>query len=259
MDHEVEYDDAMVKILELIWGEGFMAPGSTELVDKLVSGLRIQGKRVLDIGSGLGGSACYLAETYGALVTGIDIEPQLVELSNRKSKQSGLADTTEFILVEPGPLPFSEESFDIVLSAGAFTQIPDKSSMFTECLRVLTPGGKMHSFDWTTPNGVISDDLRYFFEVEDLSYALETPGTFERLLKTAGFTEVTASDDSEWYRRQSREEYELIKGTLYAQMVELLGSKDADHFVENWRAMAIVFEKGDLTQTICRSSKPERQ
>jgi hypothetical protein len=29
-----------------------------------------------------------------------------------------------------------------------------------------------------------------------------------------------------------------------------------DHEVENWRAMAIVFEKTELTQTICRSSKP---
>ena len=41
------------------------------------------------------------------------------------------------------------------------------------------------------------------------------------------------------------------------QLADLLGKPDADHFVENWRAMAIVFEKGDLTQTIFRSIKPD--
>ena len=45
----------MIRMLELIWGEGFMAPGGPAKVDDLVSGLDLQGKRVLDIGSGLGG------------------------------------------------------------------------------------------------------------------------------------------------------------------------------------------------------------
>ena len=103
----------------------------------------------------------------------------------------------------------------------------------------------MRNFEWTTSSDTLSEDLLYFFEVEDLSYALELPGDYESYLRAAGFGDISVADDSGWYRRQSREEYELLKGRLYQQMVYLLGKADADHFVENWRAMAIVFENGD--------------
>lgn len=257
MGHEAEYSDSMVKMLELIWGEGFMAPGGPELADRLVAGLDLEGKQLLDIGSGLGGPSCHLAENHGAIVTGVDIEPQLIEISNRYARQQGLSGQAEFILVEPGPLPFADDSFDIVISAGAITQIPDKPAIFAECFRILKKGGVLRNFDWTAANETPSDDLLYFIEMEELSYALELPTTYEDYLRAAGFGDISVSDDSGWYRRQSREEYELLKGPLYRQMIELLGKPTADHFVEDWRAMAIVFEKGDLTQTRFRSTKPD--
>ena len=251
----VEYHDAMIRMLELVWGEGYMAPGGPALVDQLVRGLDLQGRRVLDIGSGLGGPSCHLAGAHGAQVTGIDIEPQLVDLSNRRAKSLGLAQQARFVLVEPGPLPFEDGAFDVVLSAGAFTQIAAKKAMFGECYRVLRPGGALHLFDWTSPLAQPSPELLYFFEMEGLTYALESPDTYAELLAKAGFRDVRVADDTDWYRRQSRAEYELMRGELYPRMVELLGVEDADHFVEDWRSMAVVFEKGHLTQTICRSRK----
>ncbi len=98
--------------------------------------------------------------------------------------------------------------------------------------------------------------MRYFFEMEGLTYALETPESYAELLAAAGFTEISVEDDTDWYRRQCRKEYETMQGDLYPRMVDLLGRQDADHFVEDWRSMVVVFEKGDLTQTICRSRKP---
>ena len=150
MCHEVEYSDAMIRMLELIWGEGYMAPGGPDLVNKLVNGLDLAGKRVLDIGSGLGGPSCHLAHKRGAIVTGVDIEPQLIEISNRSAQRKNLAGSVEFKLVEPGPLPFADDSFDIVISAGAITQIPDKPAIFAECFRILKNGGKLRNFEWTT-------------------------------------------------------------------------------------------------------------
>ena len=68
MTQEIEYHDAMVTILELIWGDGFMAPGGKGNVDNLVEGLDVRNKSILDIGSGLGGPAFVLAKGYGASV-----------------------------------------------------------------------------------------------------------------------------------------------------------------------------------------------
>ena len=137
MDCEIEYYDAMMKMLELIWGEGFMAPGGTRNVDKMVQGLDLQDKRVLDIGCGMGGPDCYLAEQHGARTTGIDLEPQLIESARALAQEKGLQSQCEFIRVEPGALPFPDQHFDLVISSGAFTQISDKSKMFAECYRVL--------------------------------------------------------------------------------------------------------------------------
>ena len=255
-DLEVEYHDSMIAMLELIWGEGFMAPGGADLVDRLVRGIDLDGKRVLDIGSGLGGPDCYLAERYGARVTGIDIESKLVKLSNDRARRMNLEDRARFRLVEPGPLPFPDASIDLLMSAGAITQIPGKSGLFAECRRVLRPGGLMRSFEWTTSSREPSDEMRRFFELEGLTYALEIPEEYERLLREAGFTDIRVTDDSGWYRRQSREEHELIRGPLYPRMRELLGQADADHFVESWDAMAAVFETGELTQTTIFCARP---
>jgi len=253
---EVEYHEAMIRMLGLIWGDGYMAPGGPAKTDDLVRGLDLHGKRVLDIGSGLGGPSCHLAAQHRAVVTGIDIEPQLVELARQRAKTNELQNRLNFLLVQPGPLTFPDASFDVIVSAGSFTQIADKRELFEECNRVLVPGGALHNLDWTTPLDSPSDELRYFFEMEGLTYALDNPATYAELLEAAGFTDVCIEDDTDWYRRQCREEYESMLGDLYPRMVELLGRDDADHFVEDWRSMVVVFEKGDLTLTLCRSRKP---
>ena len=51
--HVSEYHDSMVSFLECNRGRDFMAPGGEHNVDKLVEGLDLAGKRVLDIGRGL--------------------------------------------------------------------------------------------------------------------------------------------------------------------------------------------------------------
>ena len=101
-----------------------------------------------------------------------------------------------------------------------------------------------------------SDDMRYWFEVEGLTYALDTLEGFAEMFTRAGLVDIHTRDASDWYRAECQREYELIKGELYARMVELLGQQDADHFVENWRAMAIVCESGEMRQGYCRGHKP---
>jgi hypothetical protein len=102
-----------------------------------------------------------------------------------------------------------------------------------------------------------SEDMLNWFEIEGLTYALKTLHEFGVLLRGTGFASVETTDASDWYRAEVRREYELIKGDLYERMVELLGKDDADHFVEDWRAMAIVCKSGELRQGYCRGRRPE--
>src|SRR5690606_10965797 len=94
--HVSEYHDSMVAFLEWIWGRDYMAPGGEGNVDRMVAGIELAGRRVLDIGCGIGGPAFVLARKYGAEVTGIDLEPQLVARANRRAEELGLSERAEF-------------------------------------------------------------------------------------------------------------------------------------------------------------------
>jgi len=247
----------MVTMLQLIWGEGYMAPGGPGNVAKMLRGLETRGKRILDIGSGIGGPALEMARTHGADVVGIDLAAPLVEHATRDAERHGLADRCTFRTVEIGPLPFDDQSFDIVVSSGALTQTKDKAAIFRDCYRILRPGGSLSCYDWTKAEGEYSEDMLYWFKMEELTYSLEMLENYEKHLTDIGFVDVWIEDASDWYRDKAGREYELIRTDLYPRMVELLGQDSADHFVENWRSLVVVCDTGELRQGYCRGRKPQ--
>ena len=117
MSHDDEYHANMVSMLELIWGEGYMAPGGPGNVAKLLDG--------------------------------IDLETPLIERARASAQRLGLADRCSFRVVEPGPLPFADASFDIVIISGAVTQTADAAAL-SRLFRghaVLVPHGGTHLRD----------------------------------------------------------------------------------------------------------------
>lgn len=256
MEHESEYHDAMITLLELLWGKDFMSPGGEGNVANMIGGLNVREKSILDIGCGLGGPAFVLVKKYGANVVGIDIEAELIERAQRRAMELGLEAQTDFQVTEPGPLTFPIESFDVVFSIGAFTQIENKREMYLECRRVLKPGGVLTCYDWMKSEGEYSEDMLYFFKMEGLTYAMVTPKRQATLLNEAGFTDVEIMDRSDWYQLRAREEYQQLKSKLYPRMLELIGQENADYFVENWRSMVVVCEKGEMLQVYSRGHKP---
>ncbi len=251
-----EYHDAMVAFLEWIWGRDYMAPGGEGNVDKLVRGIDLDGKRVLDIGCGIGGPAFVLAKKYGALVTGIDLEPQLIARATRRAAELGLSKQAEFLTVTLGPLPFPDRSFDLVFTSGALTQTEDKPGIVAECFRVLKPGGTLTCYDWLKHDGPVTDDLRYFIQMEGLTYNFISLAELGRHLAAGGFEDITMEDGSDWYRREARREYEHMRGEGRAQAVALIGEENTAHMIEDWRSMVVVCENGELRQGYTRGRRP---
>lgn len=255
MSHDNEYHDNMVTMLELIWGDGYMAPGGAGNVAKLLQGITPRGKRILDIGCGIGGPAFEMARSHGAEVVGIDLEQPLIDRATAAALRHGLEDRCRFQAVDGGPLPFADQSFDVVVSSGAITQTDDTHALLSEARRVLRPGGHMTCYEWLKSDAEISDDMRYWLRLEGLTYALETLLQLKARFVEAGFKDVIATDASDWYQAEARREYALIKGELYDRVVELLGADAAEHFVEDWRAMTVVCDSGEMRQGYCRGRK----
>ena len=143
-----EYDDAMLTLLQIIWGEGFLSPGGEEEIARLLEGSDITGCHVLDIGCGLGAIDQLLVTRFGAgSVLGIDIDARLVDRMNQRVALAGLADHIKGRSVDGGVLPFAASSFDVVFSKDSLVQIPDKTALFSEVIRVLRPGGRFIASD----------------------------------------------------------------------------------------------------------------
>ncbi len=254
--HADEYDDGLVAMLELIWGEGFLAPGGPENVHRTVAGLDLTDKTVLDIGSGLGGVDLILAGEYGARVIGLELERPLIDRARENAARADLSKQIEFRQVEPGPLPFGDASVDVVFSNAAIIHIDDKRGLFENVFRVLVPGGVFAFYDWLKGPDTYSNDMLYWFKMEGLTYAMDTLESYARMLGDAGFVDVQSSDNSDWYRQKAGEEYARMRGDLHQQMVAALGKEKAEHFVENWRAMTVVLDNGELRTCRFRAHKP---
>jgi SAM-dependent methyltransferase len=103
--------------------------------------------RVLDVGSGLGGSARYLAVEYGCEVVGVDLTDEYVEVAEELAKRVGLDCRVSYCQGSALELPFEDASFDVVWTEHVQMNIEDKGTFYREIARVLRPGGRLMFHD----------------------------------------------------------------------------------------------------------------
>ena len=115
---------------------------------ELASDLQLQhGQSVLDVGSGLGGPARYLAAVHAVHVTGIDLTPSFIEISNFLSERAGLTDKLVFTEGDATELPFPDDAYDVVWTQHVSMNIQDKARLYKGFYRVLKAGGKVAIYD----------------------------------------------------------------------------------------------------------------
>ena len=242
-------------ILEAIWGTGFLSPGGPAHLAKIVEGLDLHDKDVLDVGCGIGGFDLLLAGEYGARVIGLDVEQPLIDHATASVAKAGLSDRVDIRLYEPGPLPFPDGSFDVVFGKDAWLHIPDKSAFFADVYRVLRPGGLIAAGDWCRQPGPITSKMNSFFELEKVSYSMEPHAAYEAYLAGAGFTDIRIVEFIDDYLVIAREEAERFRGGLGGDIVARVGSEFYDDTVAVWDAMVDVLGERSLQPSRIRAHK----
>ena len=116
--------------------------GGLKATDELVELCHIdEGKYVLEVGSGVGMTACYIAKRHGCRVVGVDLSEGMVEWSRRRAKNDGLEDRVEFRVADAENLPFENDLFDAVISESVTVFVEEKHRAISEYARVTKPGG----------------------------------------------------------------------------------------------------------------------
>lgn len=110
----------------------------TNAVFDLVGSLR--GVRVLDVGTG-DGTYAIEAAARGAVVTALDLEPEMLDAARSRAASRGVDIT--LIRGSAERLPFDDASFDVVLAVTVLCFVPDAGLAVREMARVLAPGGRL--------------------------------------------------------------------------------------------------------------------
>ena len=134
---------------KLLLGDSFH-PGGLQLTERLGVLLQLRpGMLVLDVASGPGSSALFLAERFGCQVVGIDFSQESVNAANDAAAAARLAHLVHFQQADAEELPFFDAHFDAVICECAFCTFPDKAAAAAEFSRVLKPGSRIGISDLT--------------------------------------------------------------------------------------------------------------
>lgn len=258
MSDEDLYDTDHIRFLEDLWGDGFLSPGGPDEVARVLDGVDLAGKHVLDIGCGSGAIAVLMAQDYGAArVTGIDVEDPVCTAARARVGQAGLAERVSITKVVPGPFPFPDATFDVVFSKDSIIHIPDKSNLAAESFRVLKPQGRFAASDWLmSHDGEPSPQMAHYLKMEALEFAMASPDRYEQAMTEAGFTEVELVNRAPWYAGVAAQELEELSGANRDRWRADHDPAFIDHQIEIWTAMVPVLQSGEHCPHHIRARKP---
>lgn len=201
-DHTEQFDHGQytlesLKKYEAIFGRNFISTGGIESTREIVAMLGLKpDMKVLDVGSGVGGSAFYMAQEYGVHVHGLDLSSNMLSLAHERLQELKLESQVSF---EYGDILESnaDAEYDLVYSRDAFLHIEDKARLFQVLKRALKPNGLLFITDYCWGEGEHSEEFLAY--VAQRQYALHTPADYGKLIEQAGFVEVQAMDKTKLF------------------------------------------------------------
>ena len=141
---------------------------------------------VLDAGSGVGGTARYVADRYGCPVTAVDLTEEYCQTSRWLNRLVGLNDRISVRRADVTELPFADGTFDVAISQHVQMNVADKARLYSEARRVLADGGRLAMWDITIGDHRELDYPLPWADHPARSH-LVTPDELRAVVESAGF------------------------------------------------------------------------
>lgn len=212
------------------------------------------GTSVLDIGSGTGGPACYLAQQFGCHILGVDISTVGHAQAVARARDAGVSHLVQFCLGDIDAVTLPPATFDVIMSLDVWCHIPRRAALLQRCATLLRPGGRLAFYDHVERQPMPAEQRQHFCALWRFP-GLETPQSYLEALRAAGLRLLYHADTSAYavrfYTRllasylERRAEFEVIRGPeRYQEGLERL--QMSQHFATT----------GVLGQLVCIAEKP---
>ena len=251
--YEVSTLPAMLEIEQSVLGCNYGGTSWTTaaqadlMADELSLG---PGDRLLDIGSGTGWPALYLANGRGSAVTLLDLPQNALAKALSRATNDGTASRVSAVAASGAALPFADRSFSAISHSDVLCCLPDKVAMLDECRRVSSPGARMvFGVIFITP-GLAEADYRRALDAGPPF--IESSASYEDMLGRSGWEIVDCTNVNDAYRNSVAA---LVTGLEASEdLRQYLGDEALEQAVARRNAQIDVIDLGLMQRLIysCR-------
>lgn len=198
-------------------------------------------RRLLDVGSGIGGPARYLAATTGCAVHGIELREELVDLARELTDRAGLAERVRYTVGDAATVDLPADTYDHAVAWLVLLHLPDRAPALERVRRAVRPGGTVlvEEFALGEPTRGQERALR---EVVDAPNVVDR-GTFTDEFRAAGFTDVTTCTLTDAWTAWTEARYDRFRERR-AEFVEVHGAETYESRASFYRTIRDLFADG---------------
>ena len=148
LDRSSPWPETRRKVAEMVWGDGFVAPGDTEATTELVSAFGLDSSaNMLEIGAGAGGGTRAIASQFGAYVSGFDLEPELAQAATVQAEVHSLDRKAAVHPLDPENAEFKSQFYAGALIHETLYRIADKKAFLEKVVSSLKTSGHLVIID----------------------------------------------------------------------------------------------------------------
>lgn len=230
--------------------------GGTAAVDRLMAEAGVNAADdVLDVCSGMGGPARYLAWKRGCRVTGLDLTHSRVVGATELTQAARLAERVRFVEGNALQMPFADRSFSLAIGQEAFAHIPNKPLLVQECARVLRPGGRLVFSDILARQPLPDQDARQLYEGMRFS-DIASVDDYAGWLQGQGMHIVRITDLSEEWTRILVDRHAMYR-SLEQQTIARLGREHYERYDRAYAHFVGLYQTGVLGGALIHAAHPQ--